>query len=315
MLAPRFAAPPRSFLPVAVLLFVVMAAAGVSGTPSGHRTTVALPFRLIDTSPSGNFVSACPFSHRLPDDPIVKPLLPGASHSHDFFANNTTNAFSTYASLRAGTTTCAAKADTAGYWVPTLYYDGVAVTTPYAAQIYYMVAGRNPATIRPFPAGLEMVAGTATATGPIPKNGANWGCGGGSPIPFSLTAPTCPAPYTLELGIRFPDCWDGVHLDSLDHKSHMAYSMMYGGVCPADHPVPVPALLLGIKYPVSDGSRVTLSSGPSYTAHGDFFNAWDQRVLDALVAGCLNTGTTCGRARTVDGGATMTNSGFVVPPA
>src|SRR5206468_10997109 len=93
------------------------------------------------------------------------------------------------ASLRAGTTTCAAKADTAGYWVPTLYYDGVAVTTPYAAQIYYMVAGRNPATIRPFPAGLEMVAGTATATGPIPKNGANWGCGGGSPIPFSLTAP------------------------------------------------------------------------------------------------------------------------------
>src|SRR5437762_13759135 len=103
MLAPRFAAPPRSFLPVAVLLFVVMAAAGVSGTPSGHRTTVALPFRLIATSPTGNFVSPCPFSHRLADDPIVRPRLPGPPHSHDFFAYNTTHAFSEYASVRRGT--------------------------------------------------------------------------------------------------------------------------------------------------------------------------------------------------------------------
>ena len=63
MLAPRFAAPPRSFLPVAVLLFVVMAAAGLSATPSGQHSPVVLPFRLTGTSPSGNFVSACPFSH------------------------------------------------------------------------------------------------------------------------------------------------------------------------------------------------------------------------------------------------------------
>ena len=33
------------------------------------------------------FLADCPFSHRLPDDPIVSPNLPGASHMHDFFGN------------------------------------------------------------------------------------------------------------------------------------------------------------------------------------------------------------------------------------
>lgn len=28
----------------------------------------------------------------------------------------------------------------------------------------------------------------------------------------------------LELHVTFPDCWDGVRLDSPDHRSHMAYS-------------------------------------------------------------------------------------------
>src|SRR5881396_1703219 len=63
----------------------------------------------------GRFTTDCAFSHRLPDDPIVKPALPGASHSHDFFGNATTNAFSTYDSLRAGSTTCDREQDAAGY--------------------------------------------------------------------------------------------------------------------------------------------------------------------------------------------------------
>ena len=42
------------------------------------------------------FVADCPLSHRLPDDPIVFPGLPGASHSHDFFGNHATDANSDY---------------------------------------------------------------------------------------------------------------------------------------------------------------------------------------------------------------------------
>ena len=55
-----------------------------------------------------NFISACRFSHRAPDDPIVFLGRPGLSHDHSFVGNVSTNAFSTRNSLRhAPTTACA----------------------------------------------------------------------------------------------------------------------------------------------------------------------------------------------------------------
>jgi hypothetical protein len=62
-----------------------------------------------------NFFSNCSFSHAAPDDPIVHPGHPGASHPHTFFGNATTDADSTLASLRAGATTCKLAADRAAY--------------------------------------------------------------------------------------------------------------------------------------------------------------------------------------------------------
>src|SRR3954452_17242164 len=54
----------------------------------------------------GFFATLCPFSHQAPDDPIVYPGQPGKSHLHTFFGNATTDASSSYDSLRAGATTC-----------------------------------------------------------------------------------------------------------------------------------------------------------------------------------------------------------------
>ena len=62
---------------------------------------------------------------------------------------------------------------------------------------------------------------------------------------------------TLVLQIRFPDCWDGVNLDSADHKSHMAYTV--GGICPSNYPVPVPLLELNLRYQTAGGPGVTLA--------------------------------------------------------
>jgi hypothetical protein len=90
----------------------------------------------------------------------------------------------------------------------------------------------------------------------------------------------------LELHVNFPDCWDGKHLDSADHKSHMAYSRNY--VCPASHPVKVPLIRLMIRYPITSGQDVRLASGSVLTGHGDFFNAWDERVLTKLVNQCFH---------------------------
>jgi hypothetical protein len=92
--------------------------------------------------------------------------------------------------------------------------------------------------------------------------------------------------------IRFPDCSDGT-IDSADHRSHMAYGISQpdGGpkVCPSTHPIPVPALTMDVRFsiPTTSGT-VKLSSGAASTMHADFFNAWDQLKLTALVVSCIN---------------------------
>src|SRR5215207_7095069 len=48
-----------------------------------------------------NFISVCAFSHRAPDDPIVSPGQPGASHDHSFVGNASTSAFSNLRTLLA----------------------------------------------------------------------------------------------------------------------------------------------------------------------------------------------------------------------
>jgi hypothetical protein len=93
--------------------------------------------------------------------------------------------------------------------------------------------------------------------------------------------------------VIFPDCWDGTSLDSADHRSHTAYSVR--GVCAPSHPVAVPRIALIYSYPVVGGPGVELVSGGQYSAHGDFFNAWNRTELDRLVSVCLNALRHCQR--------------------
>jgi Domain of unknown function (DUF1996) len=239
-----------------------------------------------------NFVSACGFSHRLPDDPIVHPRHTGMSHDHTFVGNTTTNAFSTRASLLKGSSTCRRPGDTAAYWMPTLLQNGQPVE-PLGATIYYRRRTLDP--VRAFPPGLKMIAGDAKATTPQDRRVTFWNCGAASGMPPSATVPTCPDGRMsgLRLHVTFPSCWNGTQHDTADHQSHMAYPMR--GRCPATHPVAVPAISLIFRYPIAGGSGVSLSSGGQYSAHADFFNAWRQPALSALVDGCLNALRHCGR--------------------
>jgi hypothetical protein len=236
------------------------------------------------------FVIECGFSHAAPDDPIVFPGQPGASHLHVFFGNTTTDADSTYESLLAGDTTCDRRLDTASYWAPALL-DGGEVVEPNKSTAYYRPGlGVDPTTVQPFPAGLVMIAGDASATTPQPVSVVAWTCGTGSlrePSP-----PACPEGRTLRMVVTFPDCWDGERLDSENHRDHVHYSS--GGQCPADHPVPVPQLTFTIEYPVSGpADHFVLASGPTYSAHADFVNSWDQPELESQVALCLHREVVC----------------------
>jgi hypothetical protein len=226
------------------------------------------------------------------DDPIVFPGRPGLSHDHTFVGNATTDAFSTLRSLRAGATTCRRAGDTAAYWMPTLLVNGQAVE-PRGATIYYR--RRTVAAVRPFPAGLKMIAGNGHATAPQDLRVTFWNCGAGSGVARSAEVPTCPNDRGagLRLHVNFPNCWDGANLDSNDHQAHMAYSVR--GRCPSGHPVAVPAISVIFRYPTTGGPGVTLSSGGRFSAHADFFNAWKQGALTSLVRGCLNALRHCGR--------------------
>ena len=93
-----------------------------------------------------NFIENCSFSHRAPDDPIVFPGRAGASHDHSFVGNRSTNASSNFGSLRSSATTCMRPADTAAYWVPTLYQGANAVLPKQRPST--TVAARSPRCAR-----------------------------------------------------------------------------------------------------------------------------------------------------------------------
>lgn len=273
------------------LLALAAAAAGALGPAAVAGPKQGKPPRL--GVRGVNFVSSCRFSHRAPDDPIVFPGKPGLSHDHSFVGNVSTNAYSTLASLRASATTCRRPADTAAYWMPTLLVANQPVA-PIRATVYYR--RRTIAPVRPFPPGLEMIAGNSHSTTPQDLHVTFWNCGAEGGVPPSSSVPTCSdgGPGSgLRLHVNFPSCWDGTSLDSSDHQSHMAYAVR--GVCPASHSVAVPALSVIFRYPVAGGASVALSSGGQYSGHADFFNAWNQPALARLVDGCLNAFRHCGR--------------------
>jgi hypothetical protein len=246
----------------------------------------------------GVFATLCRFSHQAPDDPIVFPNQAGKSHVHTFFGNATTGAASTYDSLRAGATTCRTQEDASGYWVPALYRDGVQVQ-PVGMKVYYRTGRHAPELVQPFPAGFRMIAGDASATGAQGIRTTFWFCRGLRPQDSpgasgpSATPLSCPAGNPLTLHVLFPECWDGASLDSPDHKSHVAYGRL--GTCPASHPVVLPSLAMIAHYPiVGEPGTISLASGGQYSAHADFFNAWDQGFLTRAVVECLNAQMRCG---------------------
>jgi hypothetical protein len=229
----------------------------------------------------------------------VFPNQPGASHLHDFFGNTSVDAFSTVDSLLSSDTTCRASSDTAGYWAPTAFMNGQPVT-PTVMRIYYL--GNRGQPTETIPAGLEMIGGNRDALSPAENPHVRWYCG----EIRSVKTPRRDTPYDCspwsQYGfvdgviaiIDLPNCWDGVGLA----PENVSYPV--DGSCPATFPHTLPRLSERIHYgvmnPVNpDGSiGFTLSSGPFWSMHADFWNTWQQARLDELVESCLAAGVHCG---------------------
>lgn len=241
------------------------------------------------------FQANCTVTDHRSDDPLVFPGMPGASHNHTFFGNRTTTAASTVAALAAGAasagTSCVAPGDGSAYWMPTFYAGGKAVD-PTQVIVYYKSDVSDYRTVRPFPKGFRMIVGSPRYTSATQFTHGYWSCGDSGRRDDFVNDCSRTSGAKMILRLTSPSCWDGVHLDSADHVSHVVHPAK--GVCPADHPVALPMLEFKVPYPIKGTSGAySLASGASWTFHYDFVNLWDDATLAALVKHCINGGLQC----------------------
>jgi hypothetical protein len=252
------------------------------------------------------FRADCKYSHRRADDPIVAPGLPGASHMHSFVGNRAVDAGTTAGDLMKFTaTTCKPALDHSAYWVPTLYEAASrkpVETTGF--RVYYRSLRNNSTGIVPIPNGLRMIAGDAKRKVPTPRGAqGQFYCAFYGPGDIDGYArsdngnwPICGEPASLHFMLQFPDCWDGRHLDSPNHRDHLTFGTNAG--CPAGHPVRIPALTFDIAY-AAKGSKAGyyLSSDPdgrsASSMHGDAFLMWDADAMNQRVRNCIAQRRTC----------------------
>jgi hypothetical protein len=270
-----------------------------------------------------SFAARCNFSNRAQVDPVVAPGGTSA-HMHDFFANKSTDASSTYNTMSASgaTTTCSRPEDTAGYWIPTVSWKDTKGTqttlTANRAVFYYRAGNKDYRTVQPFAPDLRFIDDARIT----------WYCGTGDDKASSATPPTQCGSAVLGLKIVFPDCvakatgdlndpnlyepvpstsnyragelknkvtgqvidpTTGQVIDSPDHESHMVKSKLQGDgtrACPSTHPIPVPTLTVNINFPMPTTSgTVVLSSGSASTLHADFWNTWNQDAAWSATGG------------------------------
>lgn len=296
----------------------------------------------------GIFRINCDFAHGSYNDPIVYPGQADAAHLHRFYGNTLTDHNTTMASLvTSGESSCQGNTlNRSAYWVPALLapaYDTVTEQRLVDAQgqpawnvvpavvgnddeaheIFYYSAGVDDLNaIQAIPLGLKMIAGNPMAQPGSPQDTSivRWHCQSWASDEvnnprWSSSIPECVAPDRLRMDIFFPSCWNGVDLDSLDHRSHMAYPVNNGGpngaVCPSTHPVPIIWVSFHYAYgvkpdiyePMSKSSRgwrfasdmyeVSTSTPGGMSLHGDWFNAWHPQALQAVLAGCIRNRLDC----------------------
>jgi hypothetical protein len=206
------------------------------------------------------------------------------------------------------------------YWTPQLYVkykDGSGFApvpvmgdpddTNGGMTVYYLQRRGDNQTekLHAFPEGFRMVAGdpfTRRYDGSLAAQGISFNCLGANQ-PETNGMPDIPCPGGLRAQVFFPQCWDGVNLDSADHKSHMSYpeGIVYnGGNCPFSHPVHTVSIFFELLYDTArfndqwvDGKHPFVFAQGDTTGfgfHGDFFNGWDVDVLQNAIDICTDDG-------------------------
>lgn len=289
------------------------------------------------TSGEGAFRFTCGGDGALAyDDPLLYPGQSGASHLHKiwgntgFSANTTTTSLGSSLSSNCNSTTNVL--NRSAYWMPALIDDQGMVRNPDTVSVYYKrLTGANP---RCTPGTAQAMAGTGGGcvalpnsirfifgwdpTNPeAPPQGMSWYCTSGTGAHVAnldlLFQSGCVVGATMVADLMAGNCWDGVHLDTPNHRDHVVLGS-YGDWgyyrCPNTHPYVIPQTQNKVMWTVTQDmihtvngvikSRVKLSSdhmkagaAPGSTMHADYIEQWVKKAKDMWTDGCINQGLDC----------------------
>ncbi|MFD5816976.1 DUF1996 domain-containing protein [Streptomyces sp. NPDC127038] len=256
------------------------------------------------------------------DNVIVAPgVSNGAHHLHDYVGNQSNDAFATNDTFAAAQTSCANQGDKSTYYWPVVrIQNGTqdfdqnnlgggkeqnvgAIQQVKQAQIKFV--GSPTSKVVAMPKFLRIITGDAkTTTNGLANANAHWSCTGfENKVQLTQQYPICPRGSTVVRTFAFQSCWDGVNIDSANHRTHVAFADAQGNCANGFKAIPqlTMRLVYNFRAPTLTNGQIknayAVDGFPEQlhkpaTDHDDFINVFDDALMNKMVT-CINNGQRC----------------------